>query len=559
MASPGTPVPDVPAGSKTLIIGRVLIRRLGYAVLLLAVSAAGSIATAATPLWWDTNYLLRFNVNVTTGSNLPDKGYIGYTARIASLDTQSLIAAGEMQADCSDLRILYYDGLSWQELVRHVIGCNTATTDIRFMLAADIAASNSDDNYYLYYDNGAPAGLPPLSTTNVYLWYDDATSDRSGSYTRGRVDNWHGNGWDNSMAWNAGGYYAYNNGDNFTSGYRRAVDERDVYVEAEFFHAGCYPLNITTGVLVRGIINAGTLGSENSNHYYASNRGEFPNGGTPCSAGGYNHDGDIIKNQRTNTAVNGPNPGDVIANTWRRQGLAAWLTGPTSLAFWDEDISANWAALGFPSGANLQVTGTDTNDNSGRGFAAVMTAQDNGRFRSVLIRRYIDPEPTLVLTPEAQPPQLVLQKSLITVFDPINNTNSPKAIPGSWVEYTITATNTAAGAADSDTVAVTDPLPAGVILFVGDLVAPGTGPVEFVDGAGAASSGLTYTFGGLADLGDDVEFSTDGLNWNYVPSPDADGFDAAVRHIRVRPSGVFQGSPTPPPTQFDLRIRVQVL
>ena len=188
-----------------------------------------------------------------------------------------------------------------------------------------------------------------------------------------------------------------------------------------------------------------------------------------------------------------------------------------------------------------------------------MTAQDIGRIRNILMRRYIDPEPALILTPETQPPQLILQKTLLTVFDPVNNTTNPKAIPGSWVDYTITATNTAAGDVDSDTLVVTDPLPANVVLFVGDLTIPTAGPVEFIDGAGAAASGLTYNFGGLADLGDDVDFSTDGLNWNYVPSPDTDGFDAAVRHIRIRPSGSFQGSSTPPPTQFDLRIRVKVL
>ena len=40
--------------------------------------------------------------------------------------------------------------------------------------------------------------------------------------------------------------------------YRRAIDERDVYAEAEFFHTGCYQLNITTGMIVRGIIASGT-------------------------------------------------------------------------------------------------------------------------------------------------------------------------------------------------------------------------------------------------------------------------------------------------------------
>jgi uncharacterized repeat protein (TIGR01451 family) len=523
---------------------------------LLASLLVGGPALAATSVWWDTSYLLRFNIDVTTGANSPDKGYSGYTSRIASLDTATLIAAGDMQADCSDLRITYYNGLGWQELPRHVLNCNTATTDVRFMLVTDIPASSSDDNYYLYYSNSAPAALPAMSTTNVYLWYDDASVDRSGQYVHGRVDNWHGSGWDDSLAWNAAGYYTYDNGDNFTSGYRRAIDERDVYIEAESYHVGCYQLNITTGVMVRGIIQSGTGGGESSNHYYASNRGEYPG----CSVGGYGHDGDIAEDNRATTAVDGPNPPDIVANQWRRQGLAAWLTGPTNLAFWDEDLSANWSALGFPSAANLHVSGTDANnENAGRGFAAYMTAQDNARVRNILMRRYISPEPALALTPETQPPALILQKTLLTAFDPVNGVANPKAIPGSYVDYTITASNSGAGEVDADTLAITDPLPATVSLFVGDLGLPNSGPVEFTDGAGAAASGLSLVYGGLNDLFDDIEFSIDGVNWNYVPTPDADGFDAAVQHIRIQPSGTFLGTTTPTPTTFDLRIRVRVL
>jgi len=536
----------------------VFIRRLSIsAILFFTVLVAGHIAVAATILWWDTGYLLRFNVAVTSGANVPDKGYVDYTARIATLDTQALIAAADMQADCSDLRMTYYDGLSWQELSRHVIGCNTTTTDIRFALVADIPASTTDDNYYLYYNNSAPAALPAMTETSVYLWYDNASIDRSASYIRGRIDSWHGSGWDNSLAWNAAGYYTYDTGNNSTSGYRRDVDERDIYVEAEFFHTGCYPNNITTGLLTRGIIASGTLGSEESDHYYASNRGEFP-GGAACDAGGYSHDGDIMRAERGTIAVDGPNPPDVVANVWRRQALASWLINPTNATFWDEDNTASWAALGFPSGANVQVSGTDATDAEGRGFAAVMTAQDIARVRNILIRRYIDPEPGLVLTAETQPPALILQKTLLTVYDPFNLTTNPKAIPGSWVDYTITASNSAAGEVDNDSTEITDPLPANVGLFVGDLGGAGSGPVEFTDGAGAASSGLTYTFGGLADLSDDVDFSIDGVDYTYVPTPDIDGFDTSVRYVRINPNGTFLGTTTPTPTTFDLRIRVRV-
>lgn len=521
---------------------------------LLALLTTAQPAFAATTLWWDVAYADRFEIDVTTGANVPDKGYVGYTARVATLDTQALIVAGDMQADCSDLRMTYYNGISWQELPRHVINCNAASTDIRFALVVDIAASSNDDNYYLYYNNPSPAALPAMSTTNVYLWFDDASIDRSGSYVRGRVDAWHGTNWDNSLAWNAAGHYTYDTGNDTTSGYRRAVDERDVYIEAEFYHTGCYPENMTSGLLVRGIIAGGSGGSEDSDHYYATNRGEYPG----CTAGGYAEDGDIVSGFRTTTVINGPNPPSVIANTWRRQGLAVWLINPTNAAYFDDNISTNWAALGYPDGTNLHASGTDASDDEGRGFAAIMTAQDQARLRNILMRRYINPEPGLALTSESQPPALLLQKELLTVFDPISNTTNPKAIPGGWVDYTITASNNGTGDVDNESLIVTDPIPANVALFVGDLAGAGSGPVEFTDGAGSASSGLTYLFVALADLTDDVDFSTDGVDYTFVPTPDADGFDTAVRYVRVNPSGTFLGRSTAAPTTFDLRFRVRV-
>jgi hypothetical protein len=299
-----------------------IFRQLVLPLAAFAVAACVNPASAATTLWWDTDYADRFEVDVTTGANVPDKGYVGYTARVATLDTQALIAAGDMQTDCSDLRMTYYNGIGWQELPRHVLNCNSANTDIRFALVADIAASSSDDNYYLYYNFSSPAALPGMTNLNVYLWFDDASIDRSGSYIRGRIDNWHGSGWDNSLAWNPAGYYTYDNGNNFSSGYRRDIDERDVYVEAEFFHTGCYDQNLTSGVLSRGIIQSGTLGSEQSNHYYASNRGHYPG----CVASGYGHDGDIVSGNRQSTAIDGADPpaiapanGDVRA--WRSGSL----------------------------------------------------------------------------------------------------------------------------------------------------------------------------------------------------------------------------------------------
>ena len=119
-------------------------RTLSLLASLIAVAATDP-SFAATTLWWDTAYADRIEIDVTTGANVPDKGYVGYTARVAVLDTQALIAAGDMQADCGDLRMTYYNSISWQELPRHVINCDSPTTDVQFSMVVDIPASSNDD------------------------------------------------------------------------------------------------------------------------------------------------------------------------------------------------------------------------------------------------------------------------------------------------------------------------------------------------------------------------------------------------------------------------------
>ena len=228
---------------------------------------------------------------------------------------------------------------------------------------------------------------------------------------------------------------------------------------------------------------------------------------------------------------------------WRRQALAAWLTAPNNLAFWDEDTSTAFAAPGFPAASNLQVSGTHAAGAAGRGFAGIMTAQDRARVRNILMRRYVSPEPSLALAPESQPANLVLQKSVLTVYDPVNNSSNPKAIPGSWVDYTLSATNSGSGSVDVDSLLIVEPVPANAALFVADLAGAGSGPVEFIDGSGAASSGLSLQYGGPGDAGDDIEFSTDGVDYSYTPVPDIDGFDAVPSFCAFARAG---HSPAPP-------------
>ncbi|MCP3675673.1 MAG: hypothetical protein GY829_14545 [Gammaproteobacteria bacterium] len=346
---------------------------------------------ALTPLVNNTfdpaNYSYNEQLSITTGPTGPDKRYNGYTVRLASFNTQSLISAGKLQPDCDDLRVVHDSNGTLAEVDRHLISCNASSSDIRFMLQTDIADSTTDTNYYLYYGNPSANAPNPVTTTNVYRWYDDASIDRSGDYTHGRIDAWHGSGWDDSLSWDSAGYYSYNNGENHTSGYRIAVDERDALIEAEFYHTGCYPNNMTTGVLLRGQIDSGSNGSESSSHYYVANRGHNANCGS-----GYNQDGDILKSYRTTTAVNGTNPATITNNQWRKMALSVWGINSTTLNFWDNN--SGWPTLAWPDAGSLHISGTDS-DYDGRGFAAIMTAQDKARVRNIVVRRYVESEPVV--------------------------------------------------------------------------------------------------------------------------------------------------------------------
>lgn len=130
-----------------------------------------------------------------------------------------------------------------------------------------------------------------------------------------------------------------------------------------------------------------------------------------------------------------------------------------------------------------------------------------------------------------------------------------RSIPGAEVDYTITLSNPLGNLGKIVRVnAFEDPLPVGTMLRVRDLGAAGSGPVAFVDGAllGLGDSGLIYSFGGLASTVDSLDF-WNGSTWGYTPVPDADGYDPAVRAIRVKPSGIFKTSGS-----FTLRFRVKI-
>jgi uncharacterized repeat protein (TIGR01451 family) len=151
---------------------------------------------------------------------------------------------------------------------------------------------------------------------------------------------------------------------------------------------------------------------------------------------------------------------------------------------------------------------------------------------------------------------LTILKSVQTISDPIHGTTNPYNIPGAQMLYTIQVTNSGGGSTDTDTVVVNDTIPANTALRVTDLGGAGSGPVLFINGSPV--SGLTYTFTSLGNLTDDLEFSTDGVDWTYAPTADGNGVDTNVRYIRINPKSAMLGNGGGGDPNFQLRFMVVV-
>lgn len=159
-----------------------------------------------------------------------------------------------------------------------------------------------------------------------------------------------------------------------------------------------------------------------------------------------------------------------------------------------------------------------------------------------------------IATPALAEP-IGVTKTAVVVSAPVE-TLVPRSIPGAVVEYTVTLSNPLGNAGKPvRNMVFEDTLPTNVVLRVRDLGVAGSGPVAFTNGAiilGIGDSGLTYAFGGLGDAADGIDF-WNGSTWAYTPVADADGYDANVRAIRIKPVTTFKTSGS-----FSLRFRVRL-
>jgi uncharacterized repeat protein (TIGR01451 family) len=145
-------------------------------------------------------------------------------------------------------------------------------------------------------------------------------------------------------------------------------------------------------------------------------------------------------------------------------------------------------------------------------------------------------------------PSVTILKSSTVISDPVNNAINPKRIPLATVRYDITLTNSGPGTIDSGTLVLTDPIPANSSMYVATTSGD---PVVFVNGSTA--SGLTYNYA------TNVTYSSTGTSgpWTYTPVPDANGFDAVVKAVRIAPTGVMSAAGSGNPS-FTIQFRVRI-
>ncbi len=160
--------------------------------------------------WWDKNWLFRKQMKITNRSSsvLPATYEIKFV-----FDHQQLVNEGKSLANGDDIRVVYFDGVTFSQIERYldplVSGWNQNDTTIWFRLQNSIlAAPASADRYALYYGTDpVTAASPPDSPANIFVFFDDFESGLNG-WSQGRFPTYiwaYGDRWELGTATNGDG------------------------------------------------------------------------------------------------------------------------------------------------------------------------------------------------------------------------------------------------------------------------------------------------------------------------------------------------------------------
>jgi hypothetical protein len=139
------------------------------------------------------------------------------------------------------------------------------------------------------------------------------------------------------------------------------------------------------------------------------------------------------------------------------------------------------------------------------------------------------------LTLKVEPRTAVMTITSSTTWDPVRQTNSPKAIPGGKLRLAITVTNPDIVALDANSLNVALPTPATLAIALdGD----GTGSGGVVQlSQGTTPSTLTLAYAAPDNAADDVDFFCAGTGWSCAPTAGNAASQGAVTQVRFKPKG----------------------
>ncbi len=144
---------------------------------------------------------------------------------------------------------------------------------------------------------------------------------------------------------------------------------------------------------------------------------------------------------------------------------------------------------------------------------------------------------------------LDIAKAVSTTWDPVNGGSGPYSIPDATVEYTIAVENRGSLSPDTDSLTVTDDVPADLSLCVTTSCLAGA-PVILDVSNSPVPPGVSL---GSIEYSDD-----DGASFVYTPNPDAAGYDPNINAIRVTLNGIFGSISTSGPPSFELILGAKI-
>ena len=333
--------------------------------------------------WWDSRYAYRQRITISN-NNSGNVLKSGYSVKV-SFDHTSV---AETNGD--DVRIVYWDLSNFKELDRvNESSWRISSANIWFKTQADIDSLNNDDHYYLYYSN-SNAISPPESKSNIYLWYDDFSSDTLSSYSTGRLCEFYSD---------RTGVMTYNSGnlifdaDELVPGDGKktvagllvtGISAANLLISCNVGISGNYNEHQTNNVKVQSAEALGLRWTAADSSYFAYIRndslGELP--GITYAAEG---DKDIIKAGDKNGIASGTITDRIVEGSGEHQIMYA-ISEEKHFLWLDKNDSAS---------DNILSTNDSTLSNAGNPYFQVGAAK--GWIDNLLVRNFNYPEPTTTL------------------------------------------------------------------------------------------------------------------------------------------------------------------